>query len=411
MKKKFLHCATLALIFSTSLIAHAEETATPVIAQKTDRLKNLKLAENQVIEFESLNPKDSKTLGSKLENALVRLSFQRTFVGDTQGALEAFNRTLEDNGNPDISDFEKIKTAETEDAVTAIVREAKSRQIVILNESHHVPMHRAFAMVLARELKKLGFTYLACEAFSPYQPPPSSKKYVAQNAGIYTQEATYANFLTEAIQENWKLINYEPIAGLREYEMAKNIVDRVLKDDPKARIFIYVGYSHAHEFPKAETDNDKSWMAAQLTRITGIDPLTIDQTILYQHSDTTRQIALYNAALKKQTNDKPYVLKTSANNYLKIGLQSEKVDMQVVHPKANIDPQTGRATWLRSMAGLTPRIIPLELLPKKGRRLIYAYHLKDPQDAAPADVVIVEEGKSIPKFMLPKGEFRFAFEE
>lgn len=395
-------------VFSTP---YAEEAAAVVAAPKTDRLKNLRAAENQVIEFETLNPKHSKNLGSKLENALVRLSFQRTFVGDTQGALDAFNRTVEENGSADINNLEKIKKAETEDAVSAILREAKNRQIVILNESHHVPLHRAFAMTLARELKKLGFTYLACEAFSPYEPPPSGKKYIAQNAGIYTQETTYANFLMEAIQDNWKLINYEPISGSREYEMAKNIVDRAFKDDPQGRVFIYVGYSHVHEYPKAQTDNDNSWMAAQLTRLTGINPLTIDQTYLYQHSDTTRQIALYNAALKKQTIDKPYVLKSSGNIYLKVGLESEKVDIQVVHPPAGIDPQTGRAAWLRSMAGLTPRAIPLGLLPKKGKRLIYAYHLKDPIDAAPADVVMVEEGKTIPKLMLPKGEFRFAFED
>lgn len=66
---------------------------------------------------------------------------------------------------------------------------------------------------------------------------------------------------------------------------------------------------------------------------------------------------------------------------------------------------------LALMHDLYSSSIPLELLPKKGKRLIYAYHLNDPLDAAPADVIMVEEGKSIPKLMLPKGEFRFAFED
>lgn len=34
-----------------------------------------------------------------------------------------------------------------------------------LNEAHHIPMHRAFAMQLARELRKIGYTWLACETF------------------------------------------------------------------------------------------------------------------------------------------------------------------------------------------------------------------------------------------------------
>ncbi|MDO8729227.1 MAG: hypothetical protein Q7K26_05095 [bacterium] len=411
MKKKFLRWSAFALTLAFVSSLSAEEAAVISLAPKTDRLKNLKASESRVIENDVPGPKGEKSISKKLESELVILSFHRTFVGDAEGALEAFNRTLENNGPANANDLEKINSAAVEDAVAAILHEAKSRQIVILNESHHVPLHRAFAMVLARELRKIGFTYLACEAFSQFEPPPATKTYIADNAGMLTKETTFANFLRESIQQNWKLINYEPISGPREFGMAKNIVDRVFKDDPKARVFIYVGYSHVNEFPKALEDNDNSRMAAQLKRLTGIDPLTIDQTYLYQHKDTTQQIALYDAALKKQTTNKPYVLKASGNSYLKVGLDPQKVDMQVVHPKSGIDPQTGRASWLRSMVGLTPKAIPLELLPKKGRRLIYAYHLNDPLDAAPADVVMVEEGKPIPKFMLPKGEFRFAFEE
>jgi len=72
-----------------------------------------------------------------------------------------------DRKKPDTfkEDSIRIEDAIAEDAIAAIVREAKNRQVVILNEAHHVPLHRAFAMKLARELRKIGYEYLACEAF------------------------------------------------------------------------------------------------------------------------------------------------------------------------------------------------------------------------------------------------------
>ncbi|MES2037881.1 MAG: hypothetical protein V4495_08595 [Pseudomonadota bacterium] len=41
----------------------------------------------------------------------------------------------------------------------------------------------------------------------------------------------------------------------------------------------------------------------------------------------------------------------------------------------------------------------------------YAYHKQEPADGMPADVVMVQAGKTPPKLMLPPGEFRFAFED
>jgi hypothetical protein len=86
-----------------------------------------------------------------------------------------------------------------------------------------------------------------------------------------------------------------------------------------------------------------------------------------------------------------------------------RVDMLVVFPRYGM--RDGRPAWMTSLAGREPRDIPQSLLPKSGRRLVKAYRAGAPEDAVPADVVLVEADKPVPKLMLPKGEYRYSFEE
>ncbi|WP_133166918.1 hypothetical protein [Solimicrobium silvestre] len=403
------------------------------VSPKTDRLKDL----NKSIKYaEDINA--SKTLDDRQKYFIVSQNFEsvasdESMIGDVFGAMNQYgkyNKYLEErelkksNSRSNLNSREtsvtediqhQIQEATVQDAIEVIVNEAKHRQIVILNEAHHVPMHRAFAMLLARELKKIGYDYLACEAFTNLgSTPPLAKGYVSEDSGIYTRESMYADFLREAIQSHWKFISYEPTERAREYYMAKNLVDRIFKQNPKAKVFIYVGYAHGNKLPKSEDENDRSMMAAQLQKMTGINPLTIDQTTLFQQYVNKIQIAAYNEAVKSHQIEKPSVLITPQNTYLKLGhnfLSGEAYDIQVIYPTYENNPETGRASWLESMAGLNPENIPSKLIPKKGKRLIYAYSSKEPADAVPVDVVLVEAGKPIPKLMLPKGNFRYAFED
>lgn len=399
----------VALACLVHICAHAGSTEAP--SAHTTRLKQLKEAETGLLEAQSRTYPDDKAKRAVLNSKYGALALMRSMVADGDGAVTAFNRMPDEDVPATKSEFDSINHAIAEDAIAAIVREAKKTQVVVLNEAHHVPMHRAFAMKLARELKKAGYTYLACEAFSMYDDFPLQKQYVGEKAGILTKESTYANFLRDTMQDQWKFVSYEPVDGPRESGMAKNLVQKIFRQDPKAKVFIYVGYSHAYEFPIAETDDDKSKMAAQLKRLTGINPLTVDQTAMYEHVDTKRQSNLYKAALAKMKQEKPFVLKSDSQHYLKLGINNKLVDMQVIYPAYSNSPATGRASWLTTLAGFTARDIPKELLPATGRRLIYAYHKQEPADGVPADVVIVEAGKAVPKLMLPPGEFRFAFED
>jgi hypothetical protein len=58
-----------------------------------------------------------------------------------------------------------------------------------------------------------------------------------------------------------------------------------------------------------------------------------------------------------------------------------------------------------------PRVIPAQLLPKTGRRLVQAFVADESADAVPMDQVLVTAGEPAPVLMLPKGRYRFAFQD
>jgi hypothetical protein len=279
-------------------------------------------------------------------------------------------------------------------------------------------MHRAFAMRLARELRKIGFEYLACEAFTRGVDPNAGV--VDQRSGAYLQDPVFAEFIREARRDGWKLVAYEADVDAsvqgperirhREQGQARNLVEQVLARQPHARMFIHVGYGHALKTPQPLGQGGGSvlWMAGELKQMTGIDPLTIDQSWTYAHPDPSRELSSYRGALALHDGLEPFVLRKTNGGARLLQLPPGAVDLQVIHP-----PQAlveGRPAWLASWAQRRPFPIPDAWLPTRGRRLIYAVHLDDPAEAIPADIVIVEAGKTAPALMLPAGRFRFEFE-
>ena len=373
----------------------------------------LKDAEAQVHAHPDRNPLDY------LNSPLQRLGTLRSFVGDAYGAMESFDRWMLLSGRQEVirvGDLDRLQKATAVDAIAAIVDEARHRQIVILNEAHQMPLHRAFAMRLARELRKIGYSYLACETCEQ----PFEYGYLKQSTGYYSQEPMYANFLRDAAKDAWKFVQYDMMQydknlsaednqQRRERAQAANIVAATLQHDAAAKIFIYVGHGHGM---KQRSDPEQSKMMAEyLSELTQITPLSIDQTTFYEHALPAVEHPLYQSALAHQAQQGAFVLRSSLSGFAVFGRYQARVDMQVIHPRTPWDSRSHRYAWLSDLAGLTATAIPSHLLPTQGRRVIYAYRLEETVDAVPVDAVIVELGKPIPMLMLPKGEFRFEFED
>jgi hypothetical protein len=418
-------------------VAVAPTAATGTITRKPTVFSQLKHEEEnaaKVVDLDTLKLRSAAPTDAERDQrsfALQVLASVRSFAGDTQGAIAAhdaaYGRTAASSVNA--KDAALIAASSAEDALQAIVNAAQTRQIVILNEAHHVSINRAFAMRLARELRKLGFEYLACETFSVRTgdsssatpvPLPLSKGYPALEDGFYHRDPYFGEFLREAIRDRWKFVAYEqatPNTSVpmiermrqREESQANNLVERIFRDNPKAKVFIYVGYAHAAKAAMPFGQTQELWMAARLKAKTGIDPLTIDQSQMYVRPDRARSPSVLLAALEQHKPRTPFVLRDAVGKPIVFGYPQGAIDFHVMFPDY---ASFGDATsWRMSLAERRPQAIPTELLPKLGRRMIYAFHANEPEDAVPADVVLVEAGKPVPTFMLPKGQFRYTVED
>ncbi|WP_157201240.1 hypothetical protein [Massilia sp. Root418] len=352
---------------------------------------------------------------------LQALGTVRSFVGDYAGAMAAFDQVQRKTpGGDDPRNAGKLDGAVAKDAIEAIVEQARGKRVVLLNEAHHVPMHRAFAMRLASELRKIGYTYLACEAFSNDATGTGPGPVVTMADGYYLRDPVFAQFIRSAVADNWKLVPYEspsdpaqlPAERIKAREMgqARNLVEKIFARDKDAKVFVYVGYGHLLKTPAGQ-EGGMVMMGEYLRRLTGLDTLHVEQQRFFAHPDPADNSATYNAIQARFPQSAPYVLKSAAGKDILFNGMEGRADMQVVFPAYGADAASGRPAWLQTLALRHAQPIPAGLLPATGRRLIQAHFEADPADAVPADVVLVEAGKPVPSFMLPPGKFRYSFQD
>jgi hypothetical protein len=311
----------------------------------------------------------------------------------------------------------QLAAARPRDAVASIAAAARGTRVVILNEAHHSPRGRAFALEVARALRPLGYRFLAAEAFVNHKPVVDAmarEGFPRRNMGFYLQDPVFADFVRQALSLGYEPVAYEEtgeqvksgpggIPG-REQAEADNLAAAIAAR-PRGKWLVYVGFSHVAEAPIAHGPGSMTWMAARLKRQTGIDPLTVDQTGVSE--DTLSRSGRDAWVLVAPRLRRSSVLFTGGRA-LVVGPYAGAVDLQVVHPPTRLSG--GRPDWLASL-GRRPRDIPFQLLPKHGRRLIQSFLAAEPVDAVPIDQVLVEAGKPVPKLMLPQGSIRYAVQD
>jgi hypothetical protein len=399
----------------------------PVVSD-SDYLARLTSAERElaaVSQGEVANAEEHRMAKSR---ALQSLGDVRSQVGDHAGALEAyasmqslFLGAAAPQGAPGDRYREHVSSTlerfAPEPAIDAIVRAARGRQIVILNEAHHVPRHRAFGMLLALELRKLGFAYLAMETFSPDVDSLARRGYPTVVDGYYSDEPLFGDFIRQALRAGYRPVAYEQdyeamskpgdqLDGIesREEAQANNLVERVLKRDPDAKLFVYAGYSHAWKGYQEMGDRRIAWMAERLRAKSGIDPLCIDQTTMIEPQPGSRERALLDAIFATRADDAVVLADKTAPGAFN-SPDPARIEMQVFHRPTKL--LQGRPDWLAMGGYREPRAIPAKLLPKTGRRLVQAFVAGESADAVPVDQVLVMAGEPLPVFMLPEGRFRF----
>ena len=300
------------------------------------------------------------------------------------------------------------------DALEAIRAAVRDRQVVMVNEEHRYPAHRAFVHLMLPHLWDLGFRYLAVEALDDADQDIHARGYPTRRSGSYIGDPVFADLLRTALQLGFTLVPYEaaepcqPDPGnpmscqdARELGQARNLIARTLEQDPRARILVHVGRGHN---AKVETEQ-LSMMAAHFRRLSGIDPLTIDQ-LESRKADPADESPLYRHVTSRWPFQQPVVLRRSDGR----SLEKDGYDLVVFHPRAGL--VDGRSDWLRMNGYRRPHAIdavalglPLRdgVLAVPSPVLIQALRPSEGEDAVPVDQIMVRPGEAVPSLLLPTG--------
>ncbi len=221
-----------------------------------------------------------------------------SFIGEYNKALEMYDKAFENEAawtNQHFVDRILIKQdslflegVAAQNAYSYVLEKAKSEQIIIINGAPHQPRHRAFVKGLLKGFKIEGFQYLGLETLGYYDTLLVERGYPFLPTGYYLREAQMGRLVREAIELEYTFFAYgkrKLSKGTEAQEQAKNIA-QILEQDPKAKILIYCNYENAfeHEVDTLVYDKKATYMAYELKNLTGIDPFTIDQTQLTEHS-------------------------------------------------------------------------------------------------------------------------------
>lgn len=202
-----------------------------------------------------------------------------SFLGDNEDYRQSL-ALLEHNMAGDSvvrAAVDRTKPAQGKAVLNAIVQEARSRQLVMINENHFYPNHRVLVFDLLDSLKTVGYGYLALEALAPeHVEAVNTTRHVDLQTGFYTQEQQYVRLLHKALALGFTLVAYENIdqAKDREEGQAERLFNNTFAKDSTAKVLVLAGMDHILESP---TPSGKKWMATVFKERYGIDPLTINQ--------------------------------------------------------------------------------------------------------------------------------------
>jgi hypothetical protein len=335
-----------------------------------------------------------------------------SFTGDYSAAL-AYQRLADTTNLTDVDyrqiakSIQQLKNIKNVDAKRFISFIASNYKVIMLNEAYNKPLHRAFAYSLLDVLYNRGFRYLAMEMLNPMPDQELTK--LTYKTGHFPTEPVAGELIRQALDLGFKLVAYEdPQAEKhspteRDSIQAMNIA-QILKQDPSAKIFVYAGYGH---IAKKSITPDFIPMGMAFKRITGLDPLSIDQTDMTEESNFSYGKAFYDAYLEKYPltgpsipliNDEP-VNVTGTTLY----------DLTVIHPKTSY--YYSRPTWL-SLSGRRQSISVKTT--NRNIFLVQAYYQIEsfgtkPGQVVPADQTYFSNGNGAYTLYLRRGLYILIF--
>lgn len=272
------------------------------------------------------------------------------------------------------------------DAADIILREAESSEVLILNEAHLYPQHRVFAKSLLAGLYTLGYKHLCMEDLQE-SATLENMKTPERSRGYYIQEPCMGDIVREALKLGFHLHAYDAPASPRRDSVAALNIQRIRASYPTDKLVVYCGFSHAMEH------RSPTCMASYFKKMTGIDPLTIDQTVYCE-----REVSDYYSRLVKfYAIQSPSVL--LAGDSIS-PLHQAYCDIQVITPPTSY--VKGCPHWLLEWDGRQLKKIDNRF--QNGIvEVYYADELAENKEAVPIDVRIVHPQDTLHRYLaLPK---------
>jgi len=342
------------------------------------------------------------------------LSQSVSFTGDYAAALE-YQRMSDTTHLTDVEyrqigkSIQQLKDIKNADAKRFITFIASNYKVIMLNEANNKPIHRAFAYSLLDVLYNRGYRYLAIEMLNPMPDHELTK--LTYKTGHFATEPVAGELIRQALDLGYKLIAYQDLEGNRHTPTERDSMQalhiaNILKDDPEAKIFVYGSYGNIAE---KSISSEFIPMGMAFKRMTGIDPLTIDQTDMTEESNFSFGKAFYDAYIQKfpvtiasvpLVNDEP-VNVTGTTLY----------DLTVIHPKTSY--YFARPTWL----SLSNRRHPVSIKTKNQNIfLVQAYYQYEsfgtkPGQVVPADQTYFSYGNGTYTLYLRRGLYILIFRD
>lgn len=354
--------------------------------------------------------KFKKLLGEKsyYENFSELISFTGDYAMASALLEKSFDR-LSDSAKQSIeAGIDQLKNIQYASAKNAILSNAQVYRVIMINEAHDKPVHRAFTYSLLEELYKQGYHYLAMETFNNYSNHCLDSLNVL--TGYYTNEPVGGELVRKALQLGYKLISYEDTliyqhtASQRDSIQAVNIYN-IIKKDPAAKILVHAGYGHICE----EKIGDYTPMACWFKKLSGIDPFTVEQTGMTEGSDFEYGRLFYNYFNEKYSIPEPSIVFENKRPFNP--LQEKGYDVIVIHPPTVY--QNNRPSWISLNGERQPVLIqPTE----RALFFVQAYYENEYSEEnisllIPADQTYITNSEGYYCLYLRKGKYKIVLRD
>ena len=295
------------------------------------------------------------------------------------------------------------------DARKYILSKAKAHRVVMINEAHNKPQHRAFTASLLEDLYQQGFRYLAMEMLYNYKRTAVTR--LNALTGHYTAEPVAGELVRKALELGYTLVPYEDTVSnhtvkQREYAQAENLYNFLKMKDTTAKMLVHAGYGHIEK----GSDND-AWipMAAYFTLISGINPFTIDQTHMTENSVTAYEAAVYDSWIKKHPINTASVALID-NQPLDL-FDTHLYDIHIIHPPTTY--RNGRPAWMamngwKKETPVNPAYQSLFMVQAYYEK---EYNEKTVNQSIPADQTYTNAPNGLYYLYLRKGKYKLLFRD